>query len=355
MSGSLEPAFRLVERAVHAQQIPGAVARVLHHGEIVGEICCGLAHTSPSFPMTRATIFDLASLTKVVATVSATVRLVQEGRLDLDQPVGRYLGDFRGESRERVTISHLLSHTAGLPATRAYVDLGLTGCDEILSDICSLPPAEIGGPIVYSDLGFILLGRVIEVATGQPLDRFLNERVFAPLDMCHTGYNPPDTWRERCAATEFRPHLGRHQWGAVHDRNAGLLGGVSGHAGLFSTIDDLTRWVRAFFWPIPDGVFGPEAVSRALRPLAHHGNQSRAWGWIINGSSPAALADRLSPAAVGHTGFTGTGIWFDPVGDWAAILLTNRVHFGREQTAGPIAALRRGFLDGVAEALGATP
>ncbi len=348
---SLETAYGLIEALVGERQIPGAVARVLWHGEVVGETCSGLAHTAPVIPMNTETIFDLASLTKVVATVSAVVLLVQDGRLDLNEPVGKYVAGFLGDGRERVGIHHLLSHTAGLPATRAYADLGLSGREAVLADISSTSLGPIGGPIVYSDLGFILLGWVAEAAAGQPLDRFLAERVCRPLRMHHTCYNPPISWQQCCAATEFRPHLGHHQWGAVHDRNAGLLGGVSGHAGLFSTIDDLSQWVGAFFWPTSDGVFQPETVRRALRPLAQHGEHGRAWGWIINGSSPAALADMMSPRSVGHTGFTGTGIWFDPSGDWAAILLTNRVHFGRQETASSIAKLRRGFLNAVAEAL----
>ncbi|MGE5653026.1 MAG: serine hydrolase domain-containing protein, partial [Bacillota bacterium] len=200
-------------------------------------------------------------------------------------------------------------------------------------------------------LGFMMLGWVAEAVSGQPLDQFLTKRVFTPLAMHQTGYVPPAAWQGRCAATEYRASLGQHQWGAVHDRNAGLLGGVSGHAGLFATIDDLSQWVRAFFWPSPGGVFTPSVIRTVLSPLASDGSHTRAWGWIINGSDPAALAEQMSPAAVGHTGFTGTGIWFDPEGSWAAILMTNRVHFGRQETAGPIATLRKGFLAAVAEGI----
>ncbi|MGE5653543.1 MAG: serine hydrolase domain-containing protein, partial [Bacillota bacterium] len=142
---ALNPALALVQCAVNERQIPGAVARILHHGETVGEICCGWAHTVPPLPMAYETVFDLASLTKVVATVSAIVVLVQDGRLRIDTAVSEYLPQFSGDGRERVTIAHLLSHTAGLPATRVYADLGLSGRQAVLDDICGLALTEIGG------------------------------------------------------------------------------------------------------------------------------------------------------------------------------------------------------------------
>lgn len=279
-------------------------------------------------PDPDSSLFDLASLTKVIATTPAVMRLVENGRLELDRPVRAYLPEFTGDSKDAVTVRHLLSHTSGL---RAWLDLPKETRDaaaarrRVLEEPLTRPP---GGRVEYSDLNAILLGWVVESVAGLPLDRFVEEQVLRPLAMQETRWTPPRALHRRTVPNgRWR---GTPVAGAVHDQNAALLGGVAGHAGLFSTGADLARYAR--MW-LNQGrgarcavVFRPATV--ALFSGRAAGN--RALGWEMRDTTTADNAGvRLSASAFGHTGFTGTSLWIDPVHDLFVVVLTNRVYAPR--------------------------
>ncbi len=296
---------------------PGAVLAVGRHGRLallaaVGRY--GKGGADDPRPVEPATIYDLASLTKVVGLTTACMLLVDEGKLALDAPVQRYVPEFRGDGKEAVTIRHLLTHSSGLPAWRPLY--------------------------LYSDLGAMVLMEVVERITGEPLDRFLERRVFRPLGIPATRYLPPASWRERIAPTEndtsFRHRMLR---GEVHDENAGRLGGVSGHAGLFSNALDLSRFAAMLLnggsWDTVQ-LIRSETVADFTRRQGVVPGSSRALGWDTPPDPPdstSSAGTRLSPRAFGHTGFTGTSLWMDPQQDLFIILLTNRVHPTRANTA----------------------
>jgi CubicO group peptidase (beta-lactamase class C family) len=318
-------------------------------------------------PVTPETIYDLASLTKVIGLTTATMMLVDEGKLDLDAPVQRYVPSFQGPDKERVTIKHLLTHSSGLPAWRPlYAEARTRDAALALVDTTALQ-RQPGDTFVYSDLGAMVLAQAVEAITGQRLDRFLDVRLFGPLGMSATRYLPPASWRDRIAPTEndtvFRHRLLR---GEVHDENAGRLGGVSGHAGLFSTAGDLSRFA---IWLLesrrtPEDADGRRTTSGDLRHLSPSLVQeftrrqnlppgsSRALGWDTP-SELSSAGTKMGPNAFGHTGFTGTSIWFDPDRDLFIILLTNRVNPTRANTK--ILQVRRRVADLVNDALSPLP
>jgi CubicO group peptidase (beta-lactamase class C family) len=249
---------------------------------------------------------------------------------------------FRGAGKAEVTIRHLLTHTSGLPAWRPlYVEAPTRAAALLLADTTPLFTAP-GRATVYSDIGAIVLTQAVEAAAGEPLDRLLARRVFEPLGMTGTRYAPPPEWRARIAPTE-RSHDGTVIRGIVHDENAWRLGGVSGHAGLFSTAPDLSRFASWLLdaWngrltPGQPGEGGPpflpaELVRAFTRRQDVVAGSSRAVGWDTP-SRGSSAGTRLSPHAFGHTGFTGTSLWLDPERNLAVILLTNRVHPSRENT-----------------------
>lgn len=342
---ALAAGWRVVEGFLERGEIPGAVAAVAGAAGPPVLRAGGMAERAPRpRPMREDTLFDLASLTKVVATLPAVLRLAERGVLDLDEPVARRFPEFRGEGKERVTLRHLLTHTSGLPAWRDFT------AEPRPERVAAEPlEAEPGSRCVYSDLGFILLGAVVERAAGLALDRVCARDVFAPLGMADTGFRPGPERRARCAATEPDPATGRPWVGVVHDENARAFGGVSGHAGLFGSAADLARYGQAWLGALagrPQDLLAP-ATARAA--VAEHGATGRALGWQLArpGTSAGTL---LCPSAFGHTGFTGTSLWIDPERQLVCVLLTNRVHLGRERTAEAIARLRIGFHDAVAAA-----
>jgi len=322
---------------------PGAVLAVGRHGRLallaaVGHY--GKGGADDPRPVEPETIYDLASLTKVVGLTSACMLLVDEGKLALDAPVQRYLPEFRGDGKEGVTIRHLLTHSSGLPAWRPLyqeADSRATALWVVNTTPLVTPP---GKAYVYSDLGAIVLTQVVERITGESLDRFLERRVFRPLGMPATRYLPPGPWRERIAPTEqdtsYRHRLLR---GEVHDENAGRLGGVSGHAGLFSNALDLSRFAAMLLnggsWDTVRLIHS-ETIADFTRRQDVVPGSSRALGWDTPPDpleSTSSAGTKLSPRAFGHTGFTGTSLWMDPQQDLFIILLTNRVHPTRANTA----------------------
>jgi CubicO group peptidase (beta-lactamase class C family) len=324
--------------AVAARRVPGAVL-VTGRGEDVTEVVVvgrAQAVAGPERAMTRETIFDLASLTKVVATLPAVLRLADLGEVGLDEPVRRYLPPFAGDGRDNVTVRHLLTHTSGLPAElplwRSYTGPALAGAALLAAPLERAP----GAAVVYSDAGFMLLGRIVEAVTGAGLDAAVADLVTGPLGLTRTGFCPDVSRHGECAATEVQLQ-GAALSGVVHDENARMFGGVSGHAGLFAPADDIARYL-ARGWLDPDSPILSAKIRAAACRLQTAGTDGRrGLGWVLPGDSIAQFGSRWPETVVGHTGFTGTAMSFDPVSGAWLVLLTNDVHYGRGRgTIGPL-------------------
>jgi len=312
----------------------------------------------PSTPVSDSTVWDLASLTKVVGTTSAILQLVADGRVELDAPAVRYLPRWTAPRAGEVTIRHLLSHAAGLPAWRPLYKEAWSAEEAIAQVYATGPDTTPGYRYTYSDLGFILLGEVVREVSGMPLDSYVLSRVFLPLDMRETRFLPSPLWRSRTAPTEIDPWRQRHVRGEVHDENAFQLGQVSGHAGLFTTARDLSRFAQMLLrggWATrADGTrldILPEATLRQFRQRQPFGGAHRALGWETPTGTNSA-GQRLSDQAFGHTGFTGTSLWVDPGRDVFVLLLTNRVNPTRQRSG--IAGVRTRLADAVVGALETT-
>lgn len=329
----------LLARSVDKGEIPGAVFAYGTGRGIVGKGDVGFRMIRPEKrPMEIDTMFDLASVTKCVATTSAVMILMEEGELRLDDEVERFIPEFCGTDKEGITIRELLTHTSGMTAwTDLYAQA--SSPDEITRVIAKTPlEYKTGTAVVYSCIGFITLGLVVAKVAGEPMDRFLTERVFGPLGMEDTCFNPSYDLRERIAATEYCKWRGRILVGEVHDENAWAMGGVSGNAGLFSTAEDLSLFAEMLLHKGTlkgVSIFSPRTVDAMTCDHTGAGfAENRGLGWLIRGSGvKSSSGDLMSPKAFGHTGFTGTSIWIDPELDIFAILLTNRVHFGRDNNA----------------------
>jgi len=279
-------------------------------------------------PDPDSTLWDLASLSKVVGTASAVMRLIDVGKVELDAPVGRYLPRFGGADKDRVTVRMLLDHTSGLPAYVRFYRLDRSAAravDRLYAEPLVRAP---GDSAVYSDLNAMLLGLLVEQVSGQPLDRFAAAEVFAPLGMSRTMYRPPRRlWPWVAPSGRYR---GRPVRGEVNDQNAARLGGVAGHAGLFSTGRDLARYAQTWMRDGvgPDGPWVSAATVRAFRsPGARSG--TRLLGWDSPDPAPppdepSLFGTLASPSAYGHTGWTGTELWIDPARDLFLVFLTNR-------------------------------
>ena len=316
---------------------PGAVVAVGDHNRIALLAAVGHYGLDDPRPMTTETVFDLASLTKVIGLTTACILLVDQKKLDLDAPVQRYLPEFRGAGKEKVTIRHLLTHSSGLPAWRPL--FRETETREAALALVDTTPLDTvpGARYLYSDLGAIVLTQVVEHITKTRIDQYLDTAVFKPLGMTTTRYLPPAEWRDRIAPTEMDTAF-RHRMirGEVHDENTGRLGGISGHAGLFSTGPDLARFAM---WLLNQGSPSSSVLLRSSPSLVKQfttrqdlpPGSSRALGWDTPSENSSAGTKMLAHA-FGHTGFTGTSIWLDPDRDLFIILLTNRVHPTRANT-----------------------
>ncbi len=327
-----------IRQQIDAQAFPGAQLVVLCGETVLYEGNYGtLTYDSTSPPVTSTTLYDLASLTKVVATTTAAMRLVDEGLLQLDSSVAFYLPEFAAEGKERITIRNLLLHNSGLPAYRLFYQLTQSG-DAVLDSIMTPAPAySTGTRTVYSDLGMITLGKVIERITASPLDRYMQDRFWRPMNMLHTMFLPPDSLRTHCAPTEV-DHYWRQRLvqGEVHDENAALLGGVAGHAGVFSTARDLARFVRMLMQGgvLDETRYLQEGTVRRFTRRQSSAS-TRGLGWDTRSVAGSSSGHYYSMKSYGHTGFTGTSIWVDPAADMAVIFLTNRVHPTRSNKALP--------------------
>ena len=338
----------VLKRAVADGAFPGAYAAVGTVNGIVAELGVGTLDAAESRKPNAGTVWDLASLTKVVGTTTAVMTLVQSGRVALDAPVVRYLPEWTAPGASVVTIRHLLTHSAGLPAWRPLYKEATNSAEAMQQVFATSPDTVPGVRFVYSDLGFILLGKVVERVSGQSLADYDATQVFTRLGMTETRYLPPTGWRNRIAPTEQDPWRQRHVRGEVHDENAARLDGVAGHAGLFSTGRDLVRFARMYLGKgAIDGVqlFDPATVS-AITTIQNAALSNRAIGWEKpNGTNSAG--QKLSPSAFGHTGFTGTSLWMDPEQGIFVLLLTNRVNPTRENRK--IGSVRTALADAVVQ------
>jgi uncharacterized protein YbbC (DUF1343 family)/CubicO group peptidase (beta-lactamase class C family) len=348
----LEEVDRLLEDFRQRRAFPGGVLAVGYGDALIHLHPFGRLTYDANAPLvTSDTLYDLASLTKVVATTTMAMILVDEGKLDLERPVQAYLPGFQGPGKEAVTVRHLLTHSSGLDAT-APLYKELRGAEAFVQRIETMdlayPP---GSRSLYSDLGIILLGEILERVAERPLEAFVRERVFAPLAMRDSMFRPPAELRPRIAPTEFDPWRGRLVHGEVHDENAFAMGGVAPHAGLFSTAGDLARFAQM----ILDGgtLGGRRIVSRRTVELftrrAGIPGSDRALGWDTKSAEGSSAGALFSPRSFGHTGFTGTSMWIDPARRLFVILLTNRVHPTRDNQL--IREARPAVADAVVRAL----
>jgi CubicO group peptidase (beta-lactamase class C family) len=320
LSGAVAAIPEAVEDAIRSGETPGAVVLLVQDGEIVLRRAFGQRRPGPHpDPMTIDTVFDLASLTKPVATATAVMQLVESGRVGLDDPAGRYWKEFAAGGKERITIRQLLTHYSGLrpglppkPAWSGYRG----GIERIVRDSPRQPPGSV---FTYSDLNFVVLAEVVRRVAGEPIDVYARRHIFEPLGMRDTGFAPGPALFDRLAPTMEGSR------GAPHDPNTRRMGGVSGAAGLFATADDLGRFAQALL----DGggrVLAPATVQAMTAPQSPAGRlPERGLGWAL--SSPAGnWSGMLPPGSYGHKGYTGTMLWVDPATRTYLVVLSSRVY-----------------------------
>ncbi len=348
---------RALDKAIDAAELPGAVvyARMGRDGEVLEHVSeRGFAVLRPErIPMRRETIFDVASLTKPVATTAGLALLVADGEITLDDPVAKVLPSFAERDKEAVTFRHLLTHSAGLKPWRAFHQQLRERERKSFDRLVQTPAGrewildrvlrsglvhELGEAAVYGDLDFIVLGAAIEAIAGERLDAFCQRRIFEPLGLTDTFFQPlpedgsvlqpePEL-RRRIAATENCAWRGRIVWGEVHDPNASAMGGVAGHAGLFSTADDLMRFAQSWL----DAWHGrSEWLSREVaREFSRRQGLPQGSDWALGWDTPSAEAStsgvHFGASSVGHLGFTGTSLWIDLEQAAIVVMLTNRHH-----------------------------
>lgn len=317
-----------VQSGIEKGDLPGAVVLILHQGKIIHRKAYGLRARQPErIAMTPETVFDLASLTKPIATATSIHLLAEQGKLKLSDPVAKYWPEFGQQGKGSITIAQLLLHIGGLVADNPEADYA-EGKTRALEKIAQLHPvAPVGRRFTYSDVGYIVLGELVERVAGQPLDRFAQEHLFAPLGMRATGFRPEAALRARAAPTQ--EHDGHWMIGEVHDPRAFRLGGVAGHAGLFATADDLARFALML---LQHGTHEGQRIlqSETLRRLTAPEPVPGGWrslGWDVDTAYSSNRGDLFPPHdGFGHTGFTGTSIWVHPPSQTAIIFLSNRVH-----------------------------
>jgi uncharacterized protein YbbC (DUF1343 family)/CubicO group peptidase (beta-lactamase class C family) len=328
-----------VDRAIERGQVPGAVVLVGRRGFIAYARAAGRRAVRPNpEPMTRDTVFDMASLTKPVATATSVMILIEEGKLRLSDRLGRLLPEFDNHGKGAITVDQLLRHRAGLIPDDPILDYehGPETAWKKLADLDLVGPP--GEQFRYSDVGFLILGRIVERIGGKPVDEFARERVFEVLDMKDTHFRPVEAKGgaaariavERVAPTEPESRGGRMLRGVVHDPRSRALGGVAGHAGLFATADDLAVYAQTLLnggiGPNGRRVLSPLAVRTMIDADATPPDQRRGLGWDVQTSQSAPRGGLFGPTSFGHTGFTGTSLWIDPETETFVIILTTRLH-----------------------------
>ncbi len=346
-----------MQESISKRELPGAVVLVARNGKAVWRKAYGSRAVEPQRePMTTDTIFDLASLTKVIATATSIMILVERGKIRLSDPASRYIPELTGEGRERITIEYLLTHRAGY-APDFDLKERWSGYDEAITRLIREPLRNPPGTrFVYSDIGYIALGEVVHRASGMMLDEFARKNIFEPLGMRETNFRPAAQFVSRIAPTEKRrgqlsylgdspgdSEQGSDRWlrGEVHDPTSYRMGGVAGHAGLFSTVDDLAIYCQMI---LNSGqyrgvrILSQVSVSEMTRPrLVSPNGWTRGLGWDINTSYSSNRGDLFPLGSFGHTGFTGTSLWIDPASQMFVVFLSNRVH---PDGKGDVGALR---------------
>lgn len=331
----LEGIKEIVEESIEQKKIPGAVVLVLNQGKIVYKQAFGNKSLYPSTePMTTDTIFDLASLTKPIATGTSIFKLVEAGKLRLSDKAKLHLPELTEPAWETITLEHLLTHTSGLPAGNASSDYkeGITQSIKKINNLKLLAPP--GERFTYSDIGFIMLGEIVQRTSGRLLDQFSRDEIFLPLGMKETGYNPSETLKPRIAPTQKEKEIMLR--GVVHDPRARLLNGIAGHAGLFSTVDDLALYCAMILNPSNSKVLSHASI-RTMTQARAVPNGWRTFGWDCDTAFSSNRGELFPKGSTfGHTGFTGTSIWFDPASQTAVIFLSNRVHPEGKGDATPV-------------------
>jgi uncharacterized protein YbbC (DUF1343 family)/CubicO group peptidase (beta-lactamase class C family) len=337
----------VIEGAIQAREIPGAVVLIGHNGQVAYRKAYGYRTLEPRPEhMTVSTIFDVASLTKVVATTTSVMQLVEEGKVRPNDPVAKYLPEFAQNGKQDISVRQLLTHYSGLepdldlkvPWTGKATAYGMAYAET--------PQDPPGARFIYSDINFIVLGALVEKVSGMTLDNYARTKIFEPMKMTHTRFLPPASWRPRIAPTEYDEN-GVMLRGVVHDPTARRMGGVAGHAGLFSTADDLSQFAQALL--SGSKILSPLAVEKMTTPQqAPMATSVRGFGWDIDSPFSSNRGDFLPVGSFGHTGFTGTSLWIDPTTKTYIILLTNAVHPRGKGTA---VALRSKLATAVAAAL----
>lgn len=337
----------LMEDAVAKGNIPGGVVLVGHDRKVVYRKAFGSRSLEPSKePMTVNTIFDLASLTKCIATATSVMKLIEDGRVRLNDPVAAYLPEFAQNGKEDITVRELLTHYSGLPP-----DIDSKGSWEgreaafrmVMETKLAYPP---GSRFLYSDINFEALGFLLEKVTGQSLEAYAAANIYAPLGMRDTRFLPPASWLPRIAPTQYDEH-GKMLRGVVHDPTARRMGGVAGHAGLFSTADDLAKFADEMLHG--SKLLSRLSIEKMTTPEQPANAASlRGLGWDIDSPFASNRGDLLPVGSYGHTGFTGTSLWIDPVTDTYIVLLTNAVH---PNGKGSVVSLRSRLATAVAASL----
>ncbi|MGA2845081.1 MAG: serine hydrolase, partial [Candidatus Acidiferrales bacterium] len=360
MAARLKPAFDLMDRAIADGAIPGGVLAVGFRDQLIVRPFGKLTRDAKSPAVTASTLYDMASLTKVIVTTTSVMMLMQQKRLDLDTAVSRYLPEWTTAAksdpdpawRARVTIRNLLLHDSGLPAHRDFYK-DAKGHDAVLARVLAEPLVhQPGTQVEYSDLGFIMLGEIVQRLTGVTLDEYAKQHILAPLGMDASLFNPPRKFWPTIAPTEndldFRKRL---MQGEVHDENAWAMGGVSGHAGLFSTAGDTAIFAQMI---LNGGIYAhhrllARATLQEFTARQAIGDAARTLGWDVV-TQPSSSGHYFSPGSFGHTGFTGTSLWIDPERGLFVVLLTNRVNPTRANEQ--IRQLRPAVHDAILQSLG---
>jgi CubicO group peptidase (beta-lactamase class C family) len=351
-------AFEILSQAIAAHVFPGASLAITHKNRVIAWKAFGRFTYEPDSPeITTGTIFDLASVTKVVATTSMAMILYQRGLLDLETPVAAIVPEFLDASvkdprRDDVTIRMLLAHSSGLPAYEKLFQRSNTR-EQLLHAALSAPlTANPGSKAEYSDIGFIVLGLALERIANENLSEFCQREIFGPAGMSRTGFNPPLEWKLLIPPTAndqaFRHRITQ---GEVNDENASVLGGVAGHAGVFATAEDLARFASLL---VQGGqpLIRPETLALFTRREPEPEGTSRALGWDTP-SQPSQSGKYFSPTSFGHLGYTGTSLWIDPERKLSVTLLSNRTWPDSSNQA--IKEVRPKFHDALIEAINAMP
>jgi uncharacterized protein YbbC (DUF1343 family)/CubicO group peptidase (beta-lactamase class C family) len=315
----------VIQTSIQNHEIPGAVLLIGHDGQVIYRKAFGNRSLEPKVePMTVDTIFDIASLTKVVATTTAVMQLEEQGRVRLNDPVVKYIPEFGQNGKADITVRDLLTHYSGLAPD---IDLTPAFSSRDTAYTLAFASTAIAPPetqFIYSDTNFIVLAALVERITGMPLDSYCAQNIFAPLGMSHTRFLPPADWLRQIAPTEYDEH-NQMLRGVVHDPRARRMGGVAGHAGVFSTADDLAKFAEA----VLDGsrVLSPLAIRKMTSPQQPPNMPAmRGFGWDIDSPFSSNRGELLPVGSFGHTGFTGTSLWIDPTTHSYIILLANAVH-----------------------------